>query len=101
MCQMEVEIERELESHDTEKNMRSCTEPEYTCSLFVAFTNSSTMKDGIKRVAMSERLRRRSSGDDRCRADVCQSRLWQSDVKREAHSDGNQLSSQFLRRLAS
>ena len=47
VCQLEVEIERELESHDTEKKITSCTEPEYTCSLFVAFTSSSTMKDGI------------------------------------------------------
>ena len=28
----------------------------------------------LKRVAMAERLRRRNSGDDRCQADVCQSR---------------------------
>ena len=46
MCQLEVEIERELESHDTERKMTSCTEPEYTCSLFLACTSCSTMKDG-------------------------------------------------------
>ena len=35
VCQLEIEIERELESHDTgERKMTSCTEPEYTCSLF-------------------------------------------------------------------
>ena len=39
MCQLEVEIERELESHDS-------TEPEYTYSLFVACTSCSTIKDG-------------------------------------------------------
>ena len=42
---------------------------------------------------MAERLRRRNSGDDRCQADVFQSRKLQSAVKRDAHSDGNQLSS--------
>ena len=46
MCHMEVEIERELESHDRERKMTSCTEPEFTCSLFVACTSCSTMKDG-------------------------------------------------------
>ena len=44
--QVEVESERELESHDTEREMTSCTEPEYICSLFVACTSCSTMKDG-------------------------------------------------------
>ena len=29
-----------------ERKMTSCTEPEYTCSLFVACTSCSTMKDG-------------------------------------------------------
>ena len=47
VCQLEVEIERELESHDRERKMTSCTEPEYTCSLFVACTSCSTMRVGI------------------------------------------------------
>ena len=46
VCQLEIEIERDLESHNTEKKMTSCTEPEYTCSLFIACTSCSTMKDG-------------------------------------------------------
>ena len=48
VCQLEAEIERELESHDTERErkMTSCIEPEYTCSLFVACTSCRTMKDG-------------------------------------------------------
>ena len=48
VCKLEVEIERELESHDTERErkMMSCTEPEYTCSLSVACTSCSTMKVG-------------------------------------------------------
>ena len=29
-----------------QRKMTSCTEPEYTCSLFVACTSCSTMKDG-------------------------------------------------------
>ena len=47
--QMEIEIDRELESHDTqrERKMTSCTEPEYTCSLCVACTSCTTMKVGI------------------------------------------------------
>ena len=43
---LEIEIERELESHDTQREMMSCTEPEYTCSLIVACTNCNTMKVG-------------------------------------------------------
>ena len=43
-CQLEIEIERELELHD--KTM-SCPEHEYTCSLIVACTSCSTMKVGI------------------------------------------------------
>ena len=46
VCQLEVDIERELDSHDTERKMTSCTEPKYTCSLFVARTSCSAMKDG-------------------------------------------------------
>ena len=42
---------------------------------------------------MAERLRRRNSGDDRCQADVCQSRQFAVCREREAHSDGDQLSS--------
>ena len=51
---------------------------------------------------MAVRLRRINSGDDGCQADVCQSRWSHSAVnrerrergiEREAHSDGNQLSS--------
>ena len=37
VCQLEIEIERELE-----RKMTSCTEPEYTCSLFVTCTSCST-----------------------------------------------------------
>ena len=44
MCQLEIEIERELESHDTERKMTSCTEPEYACSFFVRCTSCSTRK---------------------------------------------------------
>ena len=46
--QLETAIERELDSHDTqrERKMTSCTEPEYTCSLFVACTSCSTMRVG-------------------------------------------------------
>ena len=47
VLQLEIEIERELKSHDTERKTMSCTEPEYTCSLFVACTSCSTMKVGI------------------------------------------------------
>ena len=47
MCQLEIEIQCELESHDTEREKTSCTELEYTCSLFVACTNCSTRKVGI------------------------------------------------------
>ena len=40
---------------------------------------------------MAERLRRGNSGDDRCQADVCQSRQFAVCREREAHSDGDQL----------
>ena len=46
VCHLEVENERELDSHDTERKMTSCTEPEYTCSLFVACTSCSAMRVG-------------------------------------------------------
>ena len=32
VCQLEIEIERELESHDRERKLTNCTEPEYTCT---------------------------------------------------------------------
>ena len=31
VCQLEIEIKHELESHDRERKMTSCTEPENTC----------------------------------------------------------------------
>ena len=45
---MEVEIERELDSHDTErdKDDELHREPGYTCSLCVAYTSCSTMRVG-------------------------------------------------------
>ena len=46
VCQLEIEIEHELESHDTERKVKSCTEPEYTCNLFVACTSCSTRRVG-------------------------------------------------------
>ena len=47
--QLDIAIDRELESHDTERERKrtSFTEPEYTCSLFIACTSCSTMKVGI------------------------------------------------------
>ena len=46
--QLEVEIESELDSHDAEREkMTSCTQLEYTCSLFVACTSCSTLRVGI------------------------------------------------------
>ena len=48
VCQLEIEIERELESHDTErdKDDELHREPGYTCSLSVACTSCSTRKVG-------------------------------------------------------
>ena len=46
-AQWRVVSKSELHSHDAGRKMTSCTEPEYTCSLFVACTSCSTMRVGI------------------------------------------------------
>ena len=73
----QIGIERELESHDRERKMTSCTEPEYTCSLFVACTSWSTRKVGtscmttVKASCHGGKIASKNSGNDRCRQGSC------------------------------
>ena len=75
MCQLEVEIERELESHDREKDdelHRAPVHMQSVCRMYKLQHDEGRYflhEHMSKRVVMTERLRRRNSRDDRCQVD--------------------------------